>query len=670
MSSIRRIRLFPGGPRRTVGAGGVRVGGRAGALIAAAATVAMLMGGIASMMEPAATSPSAASAQATPAGQQSSCIGGGTTTVVTPTIRDCEETEIVVQAEASCPTCRAGVNVVIVMPYWVDDPRWMKSEVSGAIDEVARLQEDEQFGSPVRIGVVRFDHLSSIGTTLRLTEQIRSARSKADARSPDQCEDDGSGACPCVAIIGSLNRAAPHAMNMVREARRDAGLANGDETCDFVLVFAEGSEGTCAGFPMINYARQTIQAGRELEREFGTMLAGCPSTIDENCWATRQMVSSMRYYFEAPQAGGMRGELRNQLELLRQEKLLREVAIVQHLPVGLDYVANSANIPPDAVDVTEQGTELRWSWDRIGVAGPHDVRYRVAPSATGIFTVTGTLDIGDDHNRERQVELPDAVVNVVEPCVPPVTPTATPTDTPTATSTSTASSTPTPAPTDTPTATPTRVPPDLYLPIALTERCDAERRAADVVLVLDASTSMLEDAGGGITKMAASLAAARVFLDQLQLAAGRDRAAIVSFNAQARIVQGLTQDRAALESALGAIVLAQQTCLPCAVDTAEAALDLGSAGDRVRTKTMILLTDGRSNPRPVAEAVERAALAKSRGVLIFTIGIGQELDVDALREMATEEQFFFQSPDAGDLERIYLEIASLIPCPAFWPKIP
>jgi uncharacterized protein YegL len=600
----------------------------------------------------------------TPVGRLSACNGGGTTAVVTNTLRICEETEVVVEAEAECEICRAGVNVVIVAPWWVDDPQWMREEAWGVLDEVANLQADEEFEAPVRIGVVRFDHLGGVGITQRLTEDIRSARSKFEARTPAECEDDGSGACPCVAIIGSLSRAAPHAINAVRDARRDANITDDEPTCDFVVVFAEGSQGECGGYPMIGFSRMTIAAGRELNREIGTMLVGCPSEINENCWATRQMASSGRYYFEAPRQGGMRSTIRDEFEKLEDVLNLREVAIEQSLPQHLQYVADSGNPPPAAVDVSDSGTVLRWEWERIRVEGGHTVSYRVAPSATGVFSVTGLVDIGDDTNRRRVVPLPTAMITVNELCELPPTETPTPTVTPTATDTVT----PSPTPTDTATPTPTRVPPSLFLPIVLGERCDAERKAADIAIVIDASTSMLEDTGTGVTKLAASLAAARVFLDQLQLAQGRDRAAVVAFNADARILQRLTQDRVALEAALDAIVLAQQTCLPCAIDTAVTALELGVQGDRPRTKTIVLLTDGRSNPRPVSEAVERAALAKAQGVLIFTIGLGQELDVDALREMATEERFFFRSPDAQNLAQIYVEIASLIPCPAFWPQ--
>jgi collagen type VI alpha len=83
---------------------------------------------------------------------------------------------------------------------------------------------------------------------------------------------------------------------------------------------------------------------------------------------------------------------------------------------------------------------------------------------------------------------------------------------------------------------------------------------------------------------------------------------------------------------------------------------------------MILLTDGRSNPRPIEDAIAEAQAARDRGVLIFAIGLGTDLDVDGLRQIASRPEYFYQSPDSTDLTEIYERIAGAIPCPPtdFW----
>ncbi|RIL07076.1 hypothetical protein DCC79_15030 [bacterium] len=219
-----------------------------------------------------------------------------------------------------------------------------------------------------------------------------------------------------------------------------------------------------------------------------------------------------------------------------------------------------------------------------------------------------------------------------------------------------------------PTATATPTPVVLrpaYLPLALREACQPTQRRADVALVLDASTSMLDPAGTGRTKLDAARDAARVFLDQLRLGAG-DRAALVSFNGAATLDQPLTDVRADLDRALGAIRVAPLTRLDLGVGTAHAEL----VGPRRQpgVAVVILLTDGRANPVPVEAAVDAARLAKADGILVFTVGLGDDLDFEALTQMASRPQYFFRAATADALADIYRDIAGEIPCPpgAFW----
>jgi hypothetical protein len=83
---------------------------------------------------------------------------------------------------------------------------------------------------------------------------------------------------------------------------------------------------------------------------------------------------------------------------------------------------------------------------------------------------------------------------------------------------------------------------------------------------------------------------------------------------------------------------------------------------------MIVLTDGRANPVPVSVAEDEARAAKDAGVLLFTVGLGDDLDTDALRRMASRPDYSYVAPDAEALAGIYRGIAVAIPCPAdaFW----
>ena len=309
-------------------------------------------------------------------------------------------------------------------------------------------------------------------------------------------------------------------------------------------------------------------------------------------------------------------------------------------------------------------------------------RFIITASGNGHaeFAVIAVEDQGTDMNVVRWLtacpEVPNIPMGIftfnglITPSAPPTmspTPSAAPSATPipptnTPTSTPTALPSPTPTrPLPTATRTPTPTPTPIYLPILLRESCTPDQQRADVVLIVDASTSMLETTAAGRSKLAAAIAAAGTFLDQLRLDAG-DQAAIVSFNADAVLRTELTALRPILDAALASITPASQTCLVCGVDVA--ATELASARHRAdNTPVLILLTDGLSNPRPASEAVQRAAKAKAAGVVIHTIGLGDTLDFEALEAMASEPDDFHRAPDAEDLAAIYAQIAVEIPCP-------
>ena len=256
---------------------------------------------------------------------------------------------------------------------------------------------------------------------------------------------------------------------------------------------------------------------------------------------------------------------------------------------------------------------------------------------------------------------PTPSVTPTPTATPPSTRTPTPSPTTTPPPTSTPTPTPSPSPTITRTPTATRTPAPIYLPILLREACTPDQQRTDVVLVVDASTSMLEPTAAGRTKLEAATEAAGLFLDQLHLDEG-DQAAIVSFNATATLRTALVSDRPTLDAALASIAPASQTCLVCGVDLG--ATELTSPRRRAdNTPLLILLTDGLSNPRPASEAVARADEAKAAGALIHTIGLGDTLDFEALEAMASEPAAFHRAPDGEDLADIYARIAVEIPCP-------
>jgi hypothetical protein len=354
---------------------------------------------------------------------------------------------------------------------------------------------------------------------------------------------------------------------------------------------------------------------------------------------------------------------------------------------GLELVGSIPIKPP----TTHEGVESTWY-------GPHD---SIAWSGKGAQIIAATnigaaefqvIDVRSDgkdlvptfkltactdgENFPNDIVTLNGRIPPPETPTPPpsatYTPTTVPTDTPTPTNTPTAPATITPSATivlsatPTPTPTSTRVPVPVYLPLLLREDCTPGTQRVDVTLVLDASSSMLELTAAGRPKLEAAVAAASTFLDQLHFDRG-DQAAVVTFNSSATLLAPLSADRGALNAALGGITTAQFTRIDLGIAAARSALAAsGRRGSNL--PVMIVLTDGKANPVPAEVAVGEVSAAKADGVVVFTVGLGAELDTEALRSMATRPEYFYTAPDAEALAGIYRGIAVAIPCPVagFW----
>jgi len=192
----------------------------------------------------------------------------------------------------------------------------------------------------------------------------------------------------------------------------------------------------------------------------------------------------------------------------------------------------------------------------------------------------------------------------------------------------------------------------IYLPVVSKLACRPTAVHADVVIVVDTSSSMAGD------KLAAAKAAAELFVDRLRLPL--DQAALVSFNRRPTLVLGLTGDRFALRDAIRALNWTPGTVIDAAIDTA--AVELGTLRHRRGNNSVIvLLTDGQNNagPEVVMAAAERARGAE---IVIFTVALGDHADRELMRRVAGDDSRAFVALGPADLDRIYEVIAGTIPC--------
>jgi Ca-activated chloride channel family protein len=185
----------------------------------------------------------------------------------------------------------------------------------------------------------------------------------------------------------------------------------------------------------------------------------------------------------------------------------------------------------------------------------------------------------------------------------------------------------------------------------------------DVILLLDTSSSMRD-------KMSTVHDAARGFMKMLR---PEDRGAVVAFNDDVRVLQDLTSDASAIESAINATAARGSTSLNNAIYIA--LKTFGRAAQRagkVRRQAIAVLSDGEDTSSLIT-AEDVVALARRTGVSVYTIGLQSQFasarqasarkylseSEYSLKALAKETgaQSFFPS-GVHELKNVYQAIAS------------
>ncbi len=197
-------------------------------------------------------------------------------------------------------------------------------------------------------------------------------------------------------------------------------------------------------------------------------------------------------------------------------------------------------------------------------------------------------------------------------------------------------------------------------PIAKTVRsCEVP---TDVILAIDLSGSMNNDQGNPPEPITSVLTAAEAFVHRLKSA---DQAGLVTFATNAVLQKRLTSD----------VAIIAQTIADLAIDPEE---EVGSTnqGEAFRRafeelhselhspearKVLVLLTDGLAtapDEEPEAYALENAQLVKDSGITVFTIGLGQQVNMDFVRALASTPSSAYQAVTTADLDQIYRTITA------------
>lgn len=164
----------------------------------------------------------------------------------------------------------------------------------------------------------------------------------------------------------------------------------------------------------------------------------------------------------------------------------------------------------------------------------------------------------------------------------------------------------------------------------------------DVVLAIDSSGSMTSN-----DPDRQRISASAGLVDNL---IEGDRAAVVDFDSTARVVQGLTDDRAAVTSALESIDASGGTNLSAAM--ARSLQELNSNGDEAHQRVIVLLTDGQGS-----FSSSYTTQAADSGTIVYTVGLGRGADASTLTSIAEGTGgAYFYAASSGDLADAFDQI--------------
>ncbi len=180
----------------------------------------------------------------------------------------------------------------------------------------------------------------------------------------------------------------------------------------------------------------------------------------------------------------------------------------------------------------------------------------------------------------------------------------------------------------------------------------------DLMLAVDLSRSMeivdFSEKGRPLSRIAATKQVVANFVRQRV----GDRVGLIVFAEQAFLTIPLTLDTGAASKLLDNLVVGMAGERTAIGD----AIGIGVQNLRKRpeaSRILILLTDGDDTASHIPP-IEAAKIAKSDGIKIYTIGVGNKLDESLLEQMATMTGgMYYKVTNVDDLQHVYTQIDQL-----------
>jgi Mg-chelatase subunit ChlD len=189
---------------------------------------------------------------------------------------------------------------------------------------------------------------------------------------------------------------------------------------------------------------------------------------------------------------------------------------------------------------------------------------------------------------------------------------------------------------------------------------------SDIMLVLDRSGSMASISKNPTEPLETVKKTASAFVDALH---EEDRVGVVSFATTASdpVDAGLTSSLSTVKQTIGAISIATSSVQNTNIgDGLKKAYDELISHTSTSQKVIILLTDGDpTDPQvkgqkeyPFTYARSIASTITGSNIMLYTIGLGKEVNANFLTELAGSKDRFFSAPTKDELSSIYNRIGT------------
>ncbi len=184
----------------------------------------------------------------------------------------------------------------------------------------------------------------------------------------------------------------------------------------------------------------------------------------------------------------------------------------------------------------------------------------------------------------------------------------------------------------------------------------------DIIMAIDLSGSMNNDQAEPPEPVSSVLQAAEAFANRLQAS---DQISVVTFASEAKLEQALSNNASSVASLISTLSIDPKeeqgnTNTGAALELALLEIQSERSNQDAR-QAVVLLTDGLATApeeEPENFALAAAAALKAEDITVYTIGLGENVNLDFVRQLASSPALAYQALNKDQVDEIYQRITS------------